>query len=63
MGSVKMFFFYMFFTSSTDAGQWESAAYTLYIRTPRSMLCAVAGSLAAEDPSKTSERERGNLEQ
>lgn len=28
-------------------GRWESAAYTLYIRTPRSTLCAVAKTLAS----------------
>ena len=26
-------------------GRWESAAYTVYIRTPREVLCAVSGSL------------------
>lgn len=28
-------------------GRWESAAYTLYIRTPREVLCSVAGTLAS----------------
>ena len=27
-------------------GRWESAAYSLYIRTPREVLCGVAGTLA-----------------
>ncbi len=26
-------------------GRWESAAYTLYIKTPRELLCSVAGKL------------------
>ena len=26
-------------------GRWESSAYTLYVRTPREVLCAVAGTL------------------
>ena len=28
-------------------GRWESSAYTLYIRTPRETLCAVAGTLVS----------------
>ena len=32
-------------------GRWESSAYTLYVRTPREVLCAVAGSLARRNPS------------
>ena len=30
-------------------GRWESAAYTLYIRTPPDVLCKVAGLMTTED--------------
>ncbi len=30
-------------------GRWESAAYTVYIRTPRETLCEVARTLVGED--------------
>ena len=29
-------------------GRWESAAYTMYIRTPRETLCAVARTLVGD---------------
>ena len=39
-------------------GRWESAAYTLYVRTPREMLCSVARSFVQEPSVKTVEQLR-----
>ena len=33
-------------------GRWESTAYTLYIRTPREVLCSVAGTLTGPAPPR-----------
>ena len=39
-------------------GRWESAAYTLYVRTPREMLCSVARSLVQEPSGRTEGQSR-----